>query len=218
MFRTRKTILFAAALMSSVTLVGCGGDSGGYASVEDLAGALDAPSGTVDAASAKGVAAAFAESQNAPAGGFGGEREAIAQKQQAESASQACSGGGSIDAEGDETQVKIKYNQCVESSCTLDGTAQIFAEAAGGYSNCVTYDITGECEGNSIAVSFAGCIGESGTFTYLIQYEGLTYRVEGAYSDGNGTLTITGANGTYTCTYVDDAGSCVDEDGAEFTF
>jgi hypothetical protein len=53
---------------------------------------------------------------------------------------------------------------------------------------------------------------------YLVEYEGETYTVSGSFSTGSGSLTISGANGSFTCTYTADAGSCTGSDGSSFEF
>ncbi len=224
----RKLGLFVSMVIGSAAMIACGGGGGSgspaadFDSVEDLAAAMDAPTGTVDATTAKPVADEFqAFSENggglsALAGGFAGVR----QKAQAASASEDCSGGGSISVDTDEqTYMEYSFNSCVESDCTIDGGFQYFIGASGSYSACFVFDLSVQCAEESASAAGSYCQnGETGVVEYLIAVNGETYTVSGYYSNGTGELTIRGANGTYTCTYTDGAGSCVDEAGSEFTF
>lgn len=220
----RKLGLFVSMIIGSAAMVACGGGGGsgspaaGFDSVEDLTAAMDSPTGTVDATTATPVAEEFqniTENGSALGSGFGG----IRQKAQAESASIDCSGGGSIDAEGDETRVHATYNSCSEGGCVIDGEISIFISTAGSYSGCYSFDVSATCDAESVSAVGSYCVnGTTGTVEYLVDVNGETYTVSGYYADGTGELTIRGANGTYTCTYTDGAGSCVDEAGAEFSF
>lgn len=205
-----------------ILVLGCGGDDddkgGGGGSYEAVAESIANPTGTLDATNARGVAEEFEQLSTANPGGT--------RQLQAQSGSTTipCSGGGDITATGSGSQssgsVVAVYNACCEGGCCTDGTADTHVSAAGDatYTACISYDITAECAGVSTSVQFDGCIGASGSFVYVIDIEGQTFAVTGAVSSGTGTLEITGANGTFTCTYADYAGTCTDSAGAEFTF
>lgn len=219
----RKLGLFVSMVFGSVAMVACGGGGGnaasGFDSAEDLAEAMDSPTGTVDAATATPVAEEFAKVQSS---GLGGIRQKV---QEQSSGSIPCSGGGDISYEGNETRVDANYNACVEGDCTIDGQLRAFVSSATSTAvdACYTMNASITCGVESATVAGSFCMsvnGETGEYTieYLIDVNGNTYVVSGYYSNGTGELTIRGANGTYTCTYTDGSGSCVDEGGAEFEF
>jgi hypothetical protein len=201
------------SLAASAALVGCGSGAsgaGGYRDLGSLTSALEAPTGTVDATSATGVAAAFEESQGSGLAGF-------RQKAQAQSASQACTDGGSVSASVNETAVYMTFSNCGESGCTMNGSGTIFLQDSGELTQCMSYDLSAVCadEGN-VQLSFSGCLGADYQFVYLVEYEGETFKVSGNYAGGSGELTITGENGTYTCTYSGGSGSCTGD--GQFSF
>lgn len=208
-----------ALLVSSTALaaVACGGGNSGaagYTSLSALTGAMEAPTGTVDATTAVGVAAEFENSMTN--GNYGG----IRQKSQAQSGSANCSGGGSISVNVSEEHVFGRYNNCNEAGCVMNGTLNMFLTDSTAWSTCMSYDLAVACEGQAaVSATFSGCIDiGTGSYTYLVEYDGLTYTVSGSYSAGSGTLTISGENGTFTCTYTEDAGTCTASTGETFSF
>lgn len=61
-----------------------------------------------------------------------GARENVGTVRQAqESGTYNCSGGGTLSATGDESSANIRYNNCSESGCSINGTATIFSSGAG---------------------------------------------------------------------------------------
>ena len=207
-------LLVSSAAFAAVACGGGSSGAAGYTSLSALTGAMEAPTGTVDAETAVGVAAEFENSmQNGDLGG-------VRQKAQAQSGSAACANGGSISANVSETHLFLTYSNCNESGCVLNGTLNTFLTDSGDFSQCVSYDIDAVCEGEgSVSATFSGCLDVgAGSFMYLVEYDGETYTVSGSYSAGNGTLTITGENGTFTCTYTEDSGSCTGSDGSTFSY
>ena len=203
----------------ALTAVACGGGGGsaaaGFTSGAALTSAMASPTGTVEAATAVGVAQAFQASAEAdpPAG--------IRQKVQAQSATQACPGGGSISATSSNNGMDItgQYNNCSMEGCVVNGSIGIFTGAS-ATNACYSYDIDMTCTDQSLSASmaFSGCIDSEFGFVYLVEYEGASYKVTGSYSNGSGTLSITGENGSWDCTYTADAGSCTGTGGSfEFT-
>lgn len=222
-----KSSFIRSALVSSMVLglsaVACGGGGNTPGSYAEVVAALESPSGTVDATSAKEIGPAFEEASSQ---GLGSVRESVERRASAQSGSyeQACSGGGSIKAtaEGNQQSAKVSfsYANCCESECCINGSGVMYvsADAAAEYSQCGGYDMTVTCGTDIGTINFQGCIGGDSTYgyTYLITVDDKTYAVSGTYSNGNGTLTIKGENGTFECTYTDGAGSCTGD--GEFTF
>lgn len=208
-------LLVGSAGLAAVACGG-GGNSGaaGFTSLSALTGAIESPTGTVDETTATGVAAEFENSMSN--GTLGGVR----QKSQAQSGSAACTGGGSVSFNVDETHLFATYSNCNESGCVMNGTLNMFLTDTGEWSQCMSYDIDAVCtDQGSVSATFSGCIDVgTGTMTYLVEYEGMTYTVSGYYTAGTGELTITGENGTFTCTYTADAGSCTGSAGESFSF
>lgn len=206
---------------------GGGGDSSkatGFKDVKSLANALEAPTGKVQPETAVGVAKEFQVSMNGmsqnPAAGS--RQKELAQSQ---SATVDCEAGGSytvhVNVDGDAADITAQYNNCdMGTDCTINGSLASFGSKMGDWSSCVSYDLDISCKeaAASMRAAFSGCLGESGTFEYLVDYAGETYRVTGSYNNGNGTLNITGANGSWTCTYQNDAGSCESSAGDSFEF
>lgn len=216
-----------SGLLASFWLAACGGggDGGGgstpgtFGNVESLAAAIDSPTGTVDETTAGAVAEEFETQMSSDVSGLGGIRENVGTVRQAQTSTIDCSGGGNISVDGDETRASFRYNACNESGCLFNGEGVVFASGAGDYSSCLSYDISATCDdGTSAQVTYSGCLGSEGEFVYLIEVEGESYTVSGYYSDGNGELTIRGANGTFTCTYTEGSGTCVGDGGDEFEF
>lgn len=99
--------------------------------------------------------------------------------------------------------------------CTLNGSGVVFNHPD---QTCFSMDVSAVCADESADVAMSMCVSAEGSVEYLVDVDGDTYRVSGSYMDGNGELVITGANGTFTCTYTDGEGSCVDDDGEELSF
>lgn len=203
---------------------GAGSKASGFKDVKSLASALEAPSGTVEAATAVGVAQEFQESlQGASQNPLGGARQK--QLAQSQSATIDCPSGGNytanVNVNGDEVDLTADFNNCnMTEDCTYNGSYSYFGSTVGDWSGCLSYDLDITCKqvSGSVSASFSGCLGASGNFEYLVEYDGETYRVSGSYSSGSGTLTITGANGSWTCSYSNDAGSCESSSGESFEF
>lgn len=215
-----------SSLLASVWLAACGGGDGGgqgsgsFGSAESLAAAIEAPTGTVDDTTAVAVAEEFEAQMNSDVPDLGGARENVGTIRQAQqSATVDCTEGGTISATGDENRTNVRYNNCREDGCVLNGEGTFFASGAGEYAICMSYDVSMSCDdGDSARVAYSGCLGDDGGYVYLIEVNGDTYTVSGYYSDGSGELTIRGANGTFTCTYAEGSGTCVGDDGSEFDF
>lgn len=226
-------------LMGSVAALGlaaCGGGGGskatGFTSGAALQSAMNSPTGTVEPETVGGIAKAFQASNESDGPAFGIRQKK--QPQQSGSQTQECASGGSMTVSGtvngDVYDIKAQLNNCDEGTgCKLNGSIAIFgsaSEADEEFTGCFSYDVSGVCTdaletgaSGSVSLQFSGCIDTaSGSFVYLIEYEGETYTVSGSYSDGSGTLTITGANGSWTCTFTDDAGSCESSAGESFEF
>lgn len=215
-------LLVSGLAFGAVACGGGGSPATGFSSVESLQNAMAAPTGTVSAESAMGVAAAFEDSSSTelPAG--------IRQKAQAQSASgsEPCTEGGSISYSASETMVQMKFNGCGEGGCVTNGTYNMLIDSATetSVSSCFSFDATVTCPAEgSVNAQFSGCMDIDSTagsfeFIYLIEYEGETYTVSGNYSSGAGTLTITGANGSFTCDYAGETGSCTSSTGEAFEF
>lgn len=192
-----------------------GGSSGG--SLESITGALESPTGTLDESTAADVAMAFEESMGAPAGGGrDGANPASAQD-----TSVACTNGGDLtaNANSDGTAVSVDYNDCCEATCCLNGSLTTFTDTSGTatYSTCVDYDISASCDGIDGTYSFQYCQGAAG-LVYAIEVNGDTFAVSGSMSNGTGSLSITSANGSFTCEYTDYTGTCTSDGGEMFSF
>ncbi|HMA97230.1 MAG TPA: hypothetical protein VKP30_31310 [Polyangiaceae bacterium] len=222
--RTIRTGLALSAIIAAGLSVACGSDDSSSpttASYADLVSAIQSPTGSVSAATAPKVAEEFAKVNSS---GLNGTRRI--QESQDVSA-QICTSGGSAKAEGSGNSssgnVTVRYSSCCMSEgCCINGTVGTVynsdgSSSAAGYSYCMSYDVSVSCNAESASVKSAGCLNSSGEFEYSITVEGKTYSVSGYYSDGNGELTITGANGKWTCSYTDGAGECKGT-GGDFTF
>lgn len=218
-----KTTVLLTTLISLGMAAACGGDgdSGGAAaptgSYEAVASAIEAPTGTVDETTVGDVGEEFGKATSA---GVGGER----QVKQSQSQEMACAAGGKLSYTASGTQENVQVNFvydgcCQEASCCFDGGGTVYQASAAGaaYSTCANYDITAECEGQSLAINYSACVGTDGVQTYAIVVNGSTYAVSGTYYNGSGTLTIRGENGTWECTYTDGSGSCTGT-GGDFSF
>lgn len=207
-------LLVGSAGLAAVACGGGNSGAAGYTSLSALTGAIESPTGTVDETTATGVAAEFENSM--ANGSLGGVR----QKSQAQSGSAACPGGGSASFNIAETHMFIRYNNCGDYGCVMTGTSNMFLTDTAEWGQCMSYDIDAVCEDQgAVSASFSGCINvATGTMTYLVEYDGMTYTVSGYYSAGTGELTISGENGTFTCTYTTESGTCTASTGESFTF
>jgi hypothetical protein len=196
---------------------GGGGGARGGQSYADIADAIAAPTGTVDATSAPEIAAEFEKISSASGGAKSRPKQAVNQMQ-------ACPAGGSINttAQGnnESAQALIEYdNCCYEATCCMNGggTWYFSTSASTEYSYCANYKVDMDCGSDLVAsVQYEGCVSPTG-WVYVVRVEGKTFAVTGHYSDGNGTLNVTGVNGSFTCTYTNHSGSCSGSDG-EFSF
>jgi hypothetical protein len=201
-----------------------GSDSSGTKSFSDISAKLAAPTGTVSATTAGGVAAEFEKTSSASLGGIrddAGTRTLATQ----DMSSAMCVAGGTAQASGSGSassgSVSVDLNDCcVAEACCYNGSEDIIysdGSASAAYSICYDYAITGSCEAESISVNASGCVGSSGAMVYSVTVSGETFTVSGAYSAGSGTLTVTGVNGTWECTYSGGTGTCTGT-GGDFTF
>jgi len=212
-------------LVSGIALaaVGCGGGGSpatGFTSAAALKSAMASPTGTVSAETAVGVAEAF------ETGSTSGLSAGVRQKAQAQSATENCSEGGSISISGNSNMAQEHFNNCGEGGCVMNGTMNILVDSASqtNVSACISADVNAVCaDEGAVAMQFSMCIDTDSTtgtteIKYLVEYEGETYAVSGNFSAGGGSLTITGSNGSFTCTYTADAGTCTGSDGSSFEF
>ena len=224
MNRMGRTLGLGGALVALAgAFAGCGGDDdkgsrgGSLASITD---AIEAPTGTVDETTVGDVGVEFEKVSQAQIP-QGVRRDA----QTAQSTGTvSCPAGGTVNASGSGNESSghstASYNNCcATANCCLDGEADIYfsTEQGAAYTYCGSYDVTYTCEGTTTAVSYEGCLNSSGELVYAIEVDGDTYAVSGSYSNGSGTLEITGENGTWTCTYSNNSGSCTGT-GGNFTF
>jgi len=219
----RSLGLGAPLLALAGAFAGCGSDDDGGSrggSFSSITSAIESPTGTVDENSVAEVGTEFEKVVQAevPSG-----MRRDAQTAQS-SGTVSCPAGGSLSAAGSGDQSSghstAQYNDCcVAANCCIDGSADIYfsTEQGAAYSYCGSYDLTYSCEGTTTALSYEGCVGSTGEQIYVIEVDGGTYAVSGSYSNGSGTLEITGENGTWTCTYSGAGGSCTGT-GATFEF
>jgi hypothetical protein len=144
----------------------------------------------------------------------------------AQSISQPCANGGTISvtvnqASANSVSENFSYNNCCESAdCCFNGGGDLYysGTSSATASFCENFHVTAVCSGQSVVENFSLCQdGTTGTISYLVEVGGESFAVSGSYSNGNGTLTISGANGSFTCTYTNDAGSCTGTSGS-FSF
>jgi len=211
--------LFAAAGL------GCGGGSSKPASYADISASFAHPTGTLAATNADAVAKAYQASLSSGAG-VGGRK--LDQKVSAVVQTAACAVSGSYTinvAQASSTAVSesITYNNCCQSAgCCYSGPANVYYASGGAAAGafCENFQLTGTCSGLPLSESYSFCEdGTTGTINYLVQVDGESFAVSsgGSYSNGNGTLMITGKNGAFSCTYTNDTGSCTGTTGT-FTF
>ncbi len=220
--RICRISIVTAAIFGTALAIGCGSDddkdSGAQArSFADVSAEIQQPTGTVDATTAGPVAQEFGTMSTAS---LAGSRD-YASTQTAE---EACDAGGTVTASGtgndSSGNVSMRYNDCCYTAdCCYNGTGNmIYSDANGSdFSVCFDYDVAATCEGQSLTVDYAACMQSDGSLAYSIEVAGETFTVSGYYSDGNGQLTIRGANGTWDCTYTNDSGTCTGT-GGEFSF
>jgi hypothetical protein len=210
------------AIFGTALAIGCGSDddkgSGSAApSYQDLSAKVQQPTGTVDATTVGPVAQEYASMNSAS---FNGSRDYA----ESGTTTEACTASGNMTASGtgneNAANVSIDYNDCCETaSCCYDGTMHmVYSDDGGGsMSYCADYAVEYACEGVNMSVNYAMCTQANGTVGYSVEVAGETYTVSGNYIDGNGQLTITGANGSWTCSYTNDTGTCTGT-GGDFTF
>jgi hypothetical protein len=186
-------------------------------SIDEIAGRIQQPTGTVDASTVAPVAEEFA---SASTSSLGGSRNYAEQVQMTE---QACESGGTMSASGTASEtggdMSTVFTNCCVQDCCYDGNALIVYSDAGegSYNYCADYDIAYSCNGEARLATYAECTQADGSVRYSVEVGGATYTVTGSYADGNGELTIVGANGTWACTYTNGSGSCAGA-GGDFTF
>lgn len=208
----------STVLAISLGLVACGDGDGGskgkasggqsYAAILD---AVNKPSGTVSADTAPEIASEYEKITGAGA-----------KQKQAQNHSQSCTNGGTISivAEGNQSAAKsvIDYDNCCEGACCLDGggTWYFSNEQGSDYLYCGNYNIAISCDSadSDTTMQYEGCVGTNGSWTYAVRVNGESFAVTGSYYDGNGTLEVTGANGSYSCTYTNYTGSCTGSNGS----
>jgi hypothetical protein len=219
----RVGFAFASVGFAGLFIACSGGDSGSSsstASYADMVAAIKKPTGTVSATSVTPVAQEF---EKVTSSGLGGYRQV---QETQDVSSQMCTAGGTAKATGSGSEtagnVTISYNGCcMEASCCVDGTiGTVYNSDSTGtseYSSCVDMNVTVECDAQSAVIKSAGCLNQTGEFVYSITVSGNSYSVSGYYSNGSGQLTIVGENGSWTCTYTNDTGTCTGT-GGDFTF
>jgi len=133
----------------------------------------------------------------------------------------ACPNGGTISvnvtsSSSSQVSETFNYNSCCETAgCCLTGGGDIFYSQGGSF--CESFSVTGTCEAAPVTANYSICSDSTGTVSYLVEVGTDSFVVSGSYSNGSGTLTITGQNGSFTCTYTNDTGSCTGS-GGTFTF
>lgn len=215
----RHTFILSVVASSASLIIGCGGgkdeEEAPSGSIDDIAGAIESPTGTLDESSAGDVARAFEESNGVPTSGRRDDGVAVAQ---ATGVPCGTSGNISVNADSSGESFDISYDSCCEATCCFDGTATGFVDTSGSgtYSACYEYDLSASCDGSNIDYDFSFCSGVNG-IVYSIEVNGDTFSVSGSTVNGTGTLTVTGENGTFTCEYTEYSGSCTGDSGT-FSF
>ncbi len=225
--RTTVNALLATLLGLGAGMAGCSSDDQNGSkgpSFDAMASTLESPTGTVSSTTVGPVASEFERvSQTNLGGSQASARRVLATQDMSAS---ICTAGGSaqMSQAGSESQgsVAIEFNDCcLDATCCYDGYENILYSDGSGtasYSVCYDYDLTASCSGETAVLSFAGCLdASSGMMAYSVTVDGETFTVSGSYAGGSGTLTITGANGSWECTYTNDSGSCTGTAG-DFTF
>jgi len=207
--------------------VGCGGggSKGGGGSYNAVMASFAHPTGTLAATNAVAVAQAYQTSQTSGLGTAAGER--LDQKSSPISGSMACPAGGTETYDLEEASASAiseswtYANCCSSAGCCYNGSGDLFYSAAGTTATafCESFQLTGTCQSLPVNANYSICEdGTTGTINYLVQVGGQTFAVSGSYSAGYGTLTITDMNGTFTCSYSADHGSCSGGVGVTFTY
>lgn len=214
-----RSLTRSSLLLGTLVIAACGGDGdgGGKAakggqSFDAITSAVQAPTGTVDETTAPDVAAEFEKI---------GQSSAAKQKQ-AGSQDVACPNGGSIrtsaEGSGNNVRSELVYDNCCSEGCCSDGSALTYVSGSetAEYAYCATYDLTYSCaeEDENTRVVYEGCAGNDGSWIYAVRVGGKSYAVTGSYSNGNGTLEVTGENGHFSCTYTEYSGSCTGDAGS----
>lgn len=203
----------------AVAGVGCGGGSSKPASFSAVKTSIANPTGTLAATNADSVAKAYQASLSAGTVAAG---RRLDQKTSAVIATTPCTVSGNISIDsvqmsGSDISESFTYHSCCETAdCCLSGPGSVFSSQAGAGSVCESLQVSGTCSGAPIAENFSFC-SDGGVVNYLVEVDGQSFAVSGSYAAGNGTLTITGKNGMFTCTYTNDTGSCTGTTGT-FTF
>jgi hypothetical protein len=144
----------------------------------------------------------------------------------AQTVSQPCPNGGTISVTANQASANaitenFSYNNCCESAdCCFNGGGDLYYSGSGSTAGsfCESFHVTAVCSGQPVVENFSLCEdGTTGMINYLVEVDGDSFAVSGSYSNGTGTLMITGANGAFTCTYTNHTGSCTGTNGS-FTF
>lgn len=220
MIRFERCLGFGVAALALAGLgAGCGGggSSGGGGSFAAIQSSIAAPTGTVDETTVADVGAEF---EKAASSGVAAGMRRDAQVAQTQSGTISCEAGGSMSSSGSGNEssgrVTASYNNCcmIEDCCT-DGVANIYysSDQTANFMFCGSYDVSYSCQGTTADVKYEGCFGSTGEWVYVVEVDGESYAVSGSYANGSGELEITGANGTWTCTYTNDGGTCTGTGG-----
>lgn len=224
MKRLERAFGFGAALAGLAgVFAGCGSDGdgnggSGSGSFSNITSAIEAPTGTVDDTTVADVGVEF---EKIAQSSFAGGSRRDAQTAQSQSGTFDCPAGGNYSGAGSGDQssgrATATYNDCCfTEGCCINGAADIYysTEQGAAYSYCASYDLSYSCEGTTAELLYDLCFGTTGEQIYVIEVEGNTFAVSGTYSNGSGTLEIRGENGTWSCTYSGDGGSCTGTSGS----
>lgn len=215
---SRIRLSFLMGLVCTVAFA-CGDDDGGSGggSFASIAGSIDKPTGMLAESNALDVAKGFEQVNVTGASG-------MRLYQDRQSTKQACPSGGSmsVTASGNQSNARavVAYDGCCYTAgCCMDGDADWYFATAGGtaYNQCGTYDLDYTCSGQTASLKYSGCMGADGKWVYVVKVADKTFSVSGNYRAGSGMLTVTAANGTWTCTYTNNTGSCSGSAGS-FSF
>lgn len=212
--------LVATVAIGALTVGACSGADTGSTEVQgfsDFALQVDAPTGTLDATTARPVVEEFEKvsSLGADAGMWHFDSTD-------DGSNDLCASGGSArtSGEGDSSSgaVRVSYaGCCVEGGCCLDGIWHVAHDQGSSdtslYSVCMNYDVSSVCDGERKSVEFVSCTDRSGHSVYSVQVLGKRYSVSGAHDRGSSALTIVDVKGTWTCTVGDGEGTCTGATG-----
>jgi hypothetical protein len=219
----RYIMAFGLGFLAVGTFCCSSGDSGsasnsGASSYGAISDSISHPTGQLDKTNTANVAAEFEKIASSSAAGRRIQGSSSANQEV------SCPSGGkyTVNVSGTQTaaQANVTYDDCCyEASCCLNGGGVWYfsSDASTSYSYCGTYDISVSCGSDSGAVKYEGCYGSDGIWTYVVHVSNKTYAVSGTYSNGTGTLKITAANGSWTCTYTNNSGTCTGASG-DFSF